>query len=192
VQSISVADDPIPPSYTTTITTTKPTSSRKKKYVSQVLTKANGRKFNPMVRQFKALKEQVMEQQKKMDEFIAFKVPDVVEESVSAHVIMKIFWRTIVDYDEDAVLGIHHWSKMIEGFNKSKKALVTVYYVVRGYKIVKDDMKIGLKLISDVAIQILESKMAEINIKISQEPSTERNEVPQKDKVEVPQEFMGT
>ncbi|GJW85412.1 hypothetical protein Tco_0158557 [Tanacetum coccineum] len=68
----------------------KPTSSKKKKYASQILTKAKYMKFNLMARHFKDLKEQFMKQQKKMDEFIAFKVPYAVIESVSAHVINEL------------------------------------------------------------------------------------------------------
>ncbi|GJY52285.1 hypothetical protein Tco_0443132 [Tanacetum coccineum] len=39
--------------------------------------------------------------------------------------IDRIFRRKIIDYDKDVELGIHYWSKMIEGFSKSKKAFVT-------------------------------------------------------------------
>ncbi|GKB15618.1 hypothetical protein Tco_0849541 [Tanacetum coccineum] len=58
-------------------------------------------------------------------------------------------------------------------------------------EIVKDDMETRLKLISDMAIQILKSKMAQNDKETSQEPSTARNEVPQEDKAKVPWEFMG-
>ncbi|GJW32207.1 hypothetical protein Tco_0052239 [Tanacetum coccineum] len=43
-----------------------------------------------MAKQFKALQEQVMEQKKRMDEFIAFKVSNADEKSASAHVINEV------------------------------------------------------------------------------------------------------
>ncbi|GJY47320.1 putative reverse transcriptase domain-containing protein [Tanacetum coccineum] len=90
VQNITADDDPIPPPHTKKITTSKPTSSRKKKYVRRILTKAKERKANPMSKQFKALQEQVMEQKKRMDDFIAFKVPAAIEASVSTHVFNEV------------------------------------------------------------------------------------------------------
>ncbi|GKC95393.1 hypothetical protein Tco_1160835 [Tanacetum coccineum] len=56
----------------------------------QILSEAKQRKFNLMAKKFKDLKEQVMEQHKRMDDFIAFKVPDAVEESLSTHAINEV------------------------------------------------------------------------------------------------------
>ncbi|GJX53460.1 hypothetical protein Tco_0281829 [Tanacetum coccineum] len=57
--------------------------------------------------------------------------------------------------------------------------------------IAKDDMESGLKLFSDVAVQILESKTAQNDKETSQELSTARNEEPHEDKAKVHYEFMG-
>ncbi|GJW51109.1 hypothetical protein Tco_0092460 [Tanacetum coccineum] len=88
VQPKTSVDDPIPSPPITTIITTKPTTSKGKKYVRQIVT--NAKRFNPMVKQFKALQEKVKEQLRKMDEFIANKVPAAVQESVSAKVIEEV------------------------------------------------------------------------------------------------------
>ncbi|GKC77196.1 hypothetical protein Tco_1127970, partial [Tanacetum coccineum] len=72
VQNITATDDPVPSPYNITIATSKPMSSRKKKYVRRIISKAKERKFNPMAKQLNALQEQVMEQKKRMDDFIAF------------------------------------------------------------------------------------------------------------------------
>ncbi|GKB30582.1 hypothetical protein Tco_0869983 [Tanacetum coccineum] len=60
-----------------------------------------------------------------------------------------------------------------------------------GYRNHERRYEIGLKLVSEVAVRILKSKMVHIDKETSQELSTARNEVPREDKAEVPQEFMG-
>ncbi|GKD36560.1 hypothetical protein Tco_1252069 [Tanacetum coccineum] len=48
------------------------------------------REVNPMEKQFKALKGQVLEQKKRMNDFIAFTIQAAIEEPVSAHVITEV------------------------------------------------------------------------------------------------------
>nr|GEV21146.1 hypothetical protein [Tanacetum cinerariifolium] len=85
---IQFDDDPIPSHPIKTIITTKLTTSRRKKFTSRIITKV--KRFNPMAKKLKALQENVKEQQRKMDEFIANKVPTAVQELVPAQVIQEV------------------------------------------------------------------------------------------------------
>ncbi|GKE52886.1 hypothetical protein Tco_1488042 [Tanacetum coccineum] len=58
------------------------------KHVRRIVT--NAKRFNPMAKRFKAFQEKVEKQQRKMDKFIANKVPAAVKELVYAQVNTQV------------------------------------------------------------------------------------------------------